>query len=97
VKFHVRTNSGLKINLPRFKNQQAYTTLPYVSICLNVHIRAKIRGVDKSLARPTSLSIVFSVHGTGGSRTGSDSEIRVGDQETLEAQVGHFLLGWNAW
>jgi hypothetical protein len=46
------------------------------------------RGADKSLARTTSLSIVFSVQGTGGSPTGPDPENRVGDQETLESQVG---------
>jgi hypothetical protein len=41
------------------------------------------RGVDKSLARPTSLSIVFfSVQGTGGSATGPDPENKVGDQDT---------------
>jgi hypothetical protein len=33
----------------------------------------------KSLARPTSLSIVFSVQGTGGSPTAPDPENRVGD------------------
>jgi hypothetical protein len=38
------------------------------------------RGDDKSLARPTSLSIVFLVQGTGGSPTGPDPESRVGDQ-----------------
>jgi hypothetical protein len=38
------------------------------------------RGADKSLARPTSPSVFFSVHGTGGSPTGPDPEIRVGDQ-----------------
>jgi hypothetical protein len=38
------------------------------------------RGADKSLARPTSRSIVFSVQGTGGSLTGPDPENRVGDQ-----------------
>jgi hypothetical protein len=37
-------------------------------------------GSDKSLARPTSVSIVFSVHGTVDSPTGPDPEIRVGDQ-----------------
>jgi hypothetical protein len=40
------------------------------------------RNADKSLARPTSLSIVFSVQGTGGSPTGPDPENRVGVQET---------------
>jgi hypothetical protein len=40
------------------------------------------RSADKSLARPTSLSIVFSVHGIGGSPTGPDPENRVGDQDT---------------
>jgi hypothetical protein len=39
------------------------------------------RGADKSLARLTSLSIVFSVHGTGGSPTGPDPENMVGDQD----------------
>jgi hypothetical protein len=39
------------------------------------------RGADKSLARPTSLSIVFSVQGTGGSPTGPDPENRVCDQD----------------
>jgi hypothetical protein len=39
------------------------------------------RGADKSLARPTSLSIFFSVRGTGGSPTGPDPENRVGDQD----------------
>jgi hypothetical protein len=49
------------------------------------------RGVDKSLARPTSLSI-FSVQGADGSPRAPDPENRVGD-ETLQAQVGQFLLG----
>jgi hypothetical protein len=40
-----------------------------------------VQGVDKSLARPTSLSIAFSVQGTGGSPTGSEPENRVGDQD----------------
>jgi hypothetical protein len=35
---------------------------------------------DKSLARPTSLSIVFSVHGTGVSPAGPHPENRMGDQ-----------------
>jgi hypothetical protein len=39
------------------------------------------RGADKSLARPTSHSIVLSVQGTGGSPTGPDPENRVGDQD----------------
>jgi hypothetical protein len=39
------------------------------------------RGADKSLARPTSLSIVLSVQVTGGSPTGPDPENRVGDQD----------------
>jgi hypothetical protein len=51
------------------------------------------RGAVKSLARPTSLSIVFfSVQGKGGSPTGPDPENRVGDQ-TVESQVGQFLPG----
>jgi hypothetical protein len=40
------------------------------------------RGADKSLARLTSLSIVFSVQGKGGSPTGPDPENREGDQDT---------------
>jgi hypothetical protein len=40
-----------------------------------------LQGADKSLAQPTSLSIVFSVQGTGGSPTGPDPETRVGDQD----------------
>jgi hypothetical protein len=51
------------------------------------------RGAEKSVARPTSPSIVFSVHGTGGSPTGPDPENRL-VFKTLEAQVGQFLLGF---
>jgi hypothetical protein len=40
------------------------------------------RSADKSFARPTSLSIVFSVQGTGGSPMGPDAENRVSDQGT---------------
>jgi hypothetical protein len=43
--------------------------------------RMLYRGADKSLARRTSISIVFSVQGTGGSLTGPDPENRVGDQD----------------
>jgi hypothetical protein len=39
------------------------------------------KGADKSFARPTSLPVVFSVQGTGGSPTGPDPENRVGDQD----------------
>jgi hypothetical protein len=39
------------------------------------------RGADKSLARSASISIDFSVQGTGGSSTGPDPENRVGDQD----------------
>jgi hypothetical protein len=39
------------------------------------------RGTDKSLAQPTSLSIVFLVQRTGGSPTGPDPENRVDDQD----------------
>jgi hypothetical protein len=39
------------------------------------------RGADKSLARPTSLSIVSSAQATGGIPTGPDPENRVGDQD----------------
>jgi hypothetical protein len=45
------------------------------------HITPNYQGAEKSLARPTSLSIVFSVRGTDGSLTGSDPDNRVGDQE----------------
>jgi hypothetical protein len=41
----------------------------------------EVRGADKSLARTTSLSIVFSVQGTGGRPTGPDPENRVGDKD----------------
>jgi hypothetical protein len=41
----------------------------------------KYRGADKSLARPTSLSIFFSVQGIDGSPTGPDPENMVGDQD----------------
>jgi hypothetical protein len=44
--------------------------------------RCFYRGSDKFLVRPTSLSIVFSVHGTGGGPKGPDPENRVGDQDT---------------
>jgi hypothetical protein len=47
----------------------------------NIVIRKTYRNADKSLARPTFLSIVFSVQGTGGSPTGADPENRVGDQD----------------
>jgi hypothetical protein len=40
-----------------------------------------VPGADKSLARPTSLSIVFSVRGTGGSAMGPDPENRVDDYD----------------
>jgi hypothetical protein len=43
------------------------------------------RDADKSLAQPTSLSIVFSVQGTGVSPTGPDPENRVGDQDFRSA------------
>jgi hypothetical protein len=39
------------------------------------------QGADKSLARPASLSIVFSVQGTGGSPTGPDPENRMSVQD----------------
>jgi hypothetical protein len=41
------------------------------------------RGAEKSLARPTSPSIVFSVQGTGGSPMGPDPKNRLGDQDTV--------------
>jgi hypothetical protein len=48
---------------------------------LKEYVVRAIPGADKFLARPTSLSIVFSVQGTGGSPTGSDPENRVVDQD----------------
>jgi hypothetical protein len=45
------------------------------------NLRVPYRGADKSLVRPTSLSIVFSVQGTGVSPAGPDPENRVGDQD----------------
>jgi hypothetical protein len=45
-------------------------------------VMRKHRGADKSLARHTSLSFVYSVQGTGGSPTGPDPENRMGDQDT---------------
>jgi hypothetical protein len=39
-------------------------------------------GADKSLAHPTSLSIVISVQGTCGSPSGPRPENRVGDQSS---------------
>jgi hypothetical protein len=38
-------------------------------------------GAEKSLARPTALSILFSAQGTVGSPTGPYPENRVGDQD----------------
>jgi hypothetical protein len=38
------------------------------------------RGAEKSLYRPTSLSIVFSVQRTGGSPMGLEPENKVGDK-----------------
>jgi hypothetical protein len=46
-----------------------------------VYIKLLYRGADKCLARPTSLSIVLSVQGTGSSPTGPDPENRVCDQD----------------
>jgi hypothetical protein len=43
--------------------------------------RARYRGADKSSARPTSLSVVFSVQGTGGRPTGPDLVNTVGHQD----------------
>jgi hypothetical protein len=53
----------------------SYATLHVWSVC------ALTGGADNSLARPTSLSIFFSIKGTGGSPTGPDPENRVGDQD----------------
>jgi hypothetical protein len=53
------------------------------------------RGADKSLARPTSLSILFSVQRTGGSPTGPDSENRMGDQDN-ESRGKPFSSGFTS-
>jgi hypothetical protein len=45
-------------------------------------IRYTYRGAVKTLARPTSFSIFFSVQGTGRSPKGPDPENRVGGQDT---------------
>jgi hypothetical protein len=63
------------------------------------------RSADKFLARPTSLSIVSSVQGTGGSPTGPDPENKVGDQDIgspgrpvilwgCKCPMNRFLPGW---
>jgi hypothetical protein len=54
-------------------------TLPFLAHLLISHILYTYRGAGKSLDRPTSLSIVFSVQETCGSPTGPDPENRVGD------------------
>jgi hypothetical protein len=53
----------------------------YSETSFAVSLHAVYRGAGKSLAQPTSLSIVFLVQGTGGSPTGPDPENRVGDQD----------------
>jgi hypothetical protein len=51
---------------------------------ISLHVSAgAVPGVSKSLARPISLSVVFSVQGTGGSPTGPDPENRLGDQDIV--------------
>jgi hypothetical protein len=50
-------------------------------VCCTIISQLLYRGAGKSLARPTSYSIVFSVQATGGSPTGPDPENRVGDQD----------------
>jgi hypothetical protein len=49
---------------------------PYIHIYTHIY-----RGTGRSLARPTSFHLLFSVQGTGGSPTGPDPENRVGDQD----------------
>jgi hypothetical protein len=56
------------------------TRITFLLTIFNVSDR-NCRVADKSLARPTSLSIVFSVQGTSGSPTGPDPENRVDDQD----------------
>jgi hypothetical protein len=51
----------------------------------------KYRDADKSLARPTFLSIFFSVQGTGGSPTGPDSQNRVGDSRHWKSRYASFF------
>jgi hypothetical protein len=52
-----------------------------VRAALSPELRFRKCSADKSLARPTSLSVVFTVQGTGGIPTGSDPENRVDDQD----------------
>ena len=82
------------------------TYSPQSSIHFLAHCRNFCKPLKKiqKVVRPTmspqqqwplkngSHSIEFSVQGTGGSPTGPDLENRV-DIKTMEAQVGHFLLG----
>jgi hypothetical protein len=60
-----------------------YCRRAYGSVTASQRCVKNYRGADKSLAQPTSLSIVFSVQGTGGSPTGPDPENRVGDQDIV--------------
>jgi hypothetical protein len=48
----------------------------------DIGFAGQYRGADNSLDWPTSLSIVFSVQGTGGSPTRPEPENIVGDQDT---------------
>jgi hypothetical protein len=57
------------------------SSLVYFRKTEEIWLRSLYRGADKSLARPTSLSIFFLVQGTGRSTTGPDPENRVGDQD----------------
>jgi hypothetical protein len=47
-----------------------------------LHPSTRYRDAGKPLTRPTSLPIISSVQGTGGSPKGPDPENSVGDQDT---------------
>jgi hypothetical protein len=70
------------LSYPACKTHEPYyiVTCGLSSSIIFFHI-ISYQGDDKSLARPTSFSVVFSVQGTGGSPTGPDTENRVGDQD----------------
>jgi hypothetical protein len=64
-----------------------YSRAKSTNISTDIHVSRTYstcvyRGAYKSLARHTSLSIVFSIQGIGGSPTGPDPENRAGDQDT---------------
>jgi hypothetical protein len=86
--FHPHTYSGLHLGVLAVHSLFLCSDLPHPHPLLPIgsgSFRAKpfpiYRGADKSLTQPTSLSIVFSVQGTGVGPTGPDPENRLGDQD----------------